>query len=179
MVSREAGFVSINPPSDIVLDVARAADPARSVAASERLAQMGAASTTTETSFANALSSLRAQSADEAGLRTQLDRMSERPRSTTDHMDPRTKAYRGLEALVLQNLVETMMPESEEFFGEGSAGMIWKSMLAQELGADLAKKVDLGIVPKNGSKTHNPDPRKADVIPLLTSPAGVSLQNRS
>jgi flagellar protein FlgJ len=141
---------------------------------------MAGSSETAGTSFSNTLGGLRSQSTDEAGLRTQLELMYAHPRSTTEqHMDPRTKAYHGLEALVLQNLVETMMPESEEFFGEGSAGKIWKSMLAQELGADLAKKVDLGIGSKHAGKASNSVPRKAEVIPLLTSPADVSLQNRS
>jgi peptidoglycan hydrolase FlgJ len=171
--------VSINPPSDIVLDVAKAADPARSVAATERLAQMARGKATTETSFSNALSGLRSSVNDEAGLRSQVELMSAHRRDSTEHIDPKTKAYRGLEALVLQNLVETMMPESEEFFGEGSAGSIWRSMLAQELGTDLAKKVDLGIGPKHGTKLHGSLPRKVDIIPLLTSPGGVSSQNKS
>jgi peptidoglycan hydrolase FlgJ len=65
--------VSINPPSDIVLDVARAADPARSVAATERLAQMAPSSEAADANFSNVLSELRTPRGDPVGLRTQLE----------------------------------------------------------------------------------------------------------
>ena len=39
-----------------------------------------------------------------------------------------------------------MLPkESEEVFGKGTAGGVWKSMLAEQLGAQLAKGKGIGI----------------------------------
>ena len=139
--------MSIKPPSDLLLDVARAADPASSAAAAERLAKIGALGGNADASFSEILNGVGApapgpQSAAElaAGARVQ-------PR-TSAPVDASKKAYQGLEALLLQNLVETMLPKNSELFGTGSAGMIWRSMLAQQLGADLATKVDLGIEPR-------------------------------
>jgi Rod binding domain-containing protein len=54
--------------------------------------------------------------------------------------------YRKFEAFILQTFVETMLPkESEEVFGKGTAGGVWKSMLAEQLGNQLAKGKGIGI----------------------------------
>lgn len=54
--------------------------------------------------------------------------------------------YRKFEAFILQSFVETMLPkESEELFGKGTAGSVWKSMLAEQLGNQLAKGQGVGI----------------------------------
>ena len=64
-------------------------------------------------------------------------------------LDARTKAYKGLEQLVLKNLVENMIPkDSVAFFGTGTAGDIWRSFLADQLATQVGKTVDLGIVHK-------------------------------
>jgi peptidoglycan hydrolase FlgJ len=60
--------------------------------------------------------------------------------------DARTKAYKGLEQLVLKNLVESMLPkESDAFFGDGTGSGIWRSFLADQLATQIGKTVDLGI----------------------------------
>jgi peptidoglycan hydrolase FlgJ len=182
---RGAGFVSIKPPSDIVFDVARAVDPARSVEATERLARMAARSDAADAGFSNALGDVPRTPQAPADLGTHLEFNSVAAHARmTESLDPQTKAYRSFEALMLQNLVETMLPNSEEFFGEGTAGVIWKSMLAQQLGEELAKKVDLGLGPKHTYKPHavhhagaalrEPNPA-ASVVP----PVGVTLRSRS
>jgi Rod binding domain-containing protein len=54
--------------------------------------------------------------------------------------------YRKFEAFILQTFVETMLPKnSEELFGKGTAGGVWKSMLAEQLGSQLAKGNGIGI----------------------------------
>ncbi|WP_165405542.1 rod-binding protein [Bradyrhizobium genosp. SA-3] len=56
------------------------------------------------------------------------------------------EVYRKFEAFILQTFVETMLPkESEEVFGKGTAGGVWKSMLAEQLGSQLAKGKGIGI----------------------------------
>ncbi|WP_275196204.1 rod-binding protein [Bradyrhizobium sp. CSA207] len=56
------------------------------------------------------------------------------------------EVYRKFEAFILQTFVETMLPkESEEVFGKGTAGSVWKSMLAEQLGNQLAKGKGIGI----------------------------------
>ncbi|WP_338305220.1 rod-binding protein, partial [Bradyrhizobium ottawaense] len=56
------------------------------------------------------------------------------------------EVYRKFEAFILQTFVETMLPkESEQVFGKGTAGGVWKSMLAEQLGSQLAKGNGIGI----------------------------------
>jgi len=141
--------VSIKPPSDIVLDVARAADPARAIAAAEKLARIG------ERASGAAFSSLLEASPDAsrsppAEFRTQLGHMGGAA-STAAPVSSGSKAYKGLEQLVLQHLVENMLPKDPEFFGAGSAGDIWRSMLAEQLAAQIGKSVNLGLC-----KPHTP-----------------------
>jgi peptidoglycan hydrolase FlgJ len=179
---REAAAVSINPPSDIVLDVARAADPARSSEATQRLTRLAGqadqVAATGSAKFTEVLSNVPPPAAAATrNLRTQLAHSAELTQKGAQSVDPKTQALRKFEALVLQNLVETMLPNNEEFFGEGTAGMVWKSMMAQELGSDLAKKVDLGIASKH--KIHAAAPRGAASAQPLTTFIGVPPPTRS
>jgi hypothetical protein len=139
--------VSIKPPSDLLLDVVRAADPATSAAATERLAKIAASGGKSDAVFSTVLNEVGTPSAhpmNPTGLATQAppSRFSKPP------VDANKKAYQGLEALLLQNLVETMLPQDSDLFGGEGAGTIWRSMLAEQLGTSLSKKVDLGIAPK-------------------------------
>lgn len=135
--------MSINPVSDIVLDVARAADPVKSRAAAEKLSHGEAISQASTSGFdhvlANATTRLPTslQSFDGAGTKSS---------EMLPRMDARTKPYKGLEQLVLKNLVQCMIPkESGAFFGAGTAGDIWRSLLADQLAAQAGETVDLGI----------------------------------
>lgn len=173
--------MSINPPSDIVLDVARAADPARSGEATQRLTRLAGeaeSAATTGGKFTDMLGAMPPTAPITENLRTQLAHSAELAQKGAPSVDPKTQAYRKFEALVLQNLVETMLPNNEEFFGEGTAGMVWKSMLAQELGTDLAKKVDLGIA-KHGVKPHPAAQHGAGAPVPLASSIGVPPPIRS
>ncbi len=63
-------------------------------------------------------------------------------RVSADGKDP----YVEFEAFVLQSFIEVMLPkDAESVFGSGTAGGIWKSMLAEKLGAELAKSGGIGI----------------------------------
>ncbi|VTZ50060.1 Rod binding protein [Methylocella tundrae] len=153
--------MSINPVSDIVLDVARAADPSKSLAAAERLFRLGAG----EPAGADFSSVMRTSNSSDAELRSIVAKMSASPSpAATSPMDARTKAYKGVEELVLQNLVENMLPkEGSGVFGSGTAGDVWRSMLAEQLAKQIGKTVDLGLDKKAGA-THGavhawlPDP---------------------
>ena len=140
--------MSIQPPSDIVLDVANAADPAKALAATERLARLSAGTPVPPGGFASALGAA-AQPTGDTALRTRLA-MSGAPTDVINKpVDPRAKAYKGLEALVLQNLVETMLPkDAGAYFGKDAGGDQWRSMLAQKIGEQLSTRMDLGIASK-------------------------------
>ena len=111
--------VSINPVSDIVLDVARAADPVRSRAAADKLSSGEAANQASSSGFddasTNATTALQASQNSSVSGGTKSSQI-------LPLLDARTKAYKGLEQLVLKNLVENMIPkDSVAFFGTGTA----------------------------------------------------------
>lgn len=160
--------MSIKPPSDLLLDVARAADPAAAAAAAERLGKIGARGGNMDVGFSEILDGVSTPPPSTADLAAGT-RVTPRPSAP---VDANKKAYQGLEGLLLQNLVETMLPNNSEIFGEGSAGMIWRSMLAQELGADLAKKVDLGIEPRYLRSGHGAASHRAKTAEMAEPPIG-------
>lgn len=50
------------------------------------------------------------------------------------------------ESFVLRTFVDSMLPkENASFFGEGTAGDIWRSMLAERIGDELAAAGGIGI----------------------------------
>lgn len=73
------------------------------------------------------------------------------------------KAYVQFEAFVLQNFVESMLPkDAESVFGGGTAGSMWKSMLAEKLGMELAKSGQLGIAQMIASARTGAQPDQSD-----------------
>ena len=55
-------------------------------------------------------------------------------------------AFSQLEAFVLQSFIQSMLPQnSQGFFGKGTAGEVWKSMLAEKLGAQIASSGQVGL----------------------------------
>ncbi|MBP1178187.1 rod-binding protein [Methylobacterium sp. PvR107] len=151
--------MSVQPPSDIVLDVARAADPTRYQAAVTKLTQAASGD------FAAALgtaSSLR--TGVPVAPQPSADAVLTRFRTAATLPAPRAKGSpaQQFEAFVLQTFVESMLPqEASAVFGKGNAGSIWKSMLAEQLGAQLAKSGGIGIArmidaahPETGDATH-------------------------
>jgi peptidoglycan hydrolase FlgJ len=111
--------VSINPISDIVLDVARATDPVKSRMAAEKLFPGSSANQVTLSGFGHALTSANAM------LQVSRNGYPGDGRGSSGilpRVDARSKAYKGLEQLVLKNLVENMLPkDSGVVFGNGTA----------------------------------------------------------
>ncbi|MCJ2140894.1 rod-binding protein [Methylobacterium sp. E-066] len=133
--------MSVQPPSDIVLDVARAADPTRYQAAVTKLTQ-GSPGT-----FADALGA-----AGGAGIAAapqgNVDTILTRFRTAATLPPPRAKGTppQEFEAFVLQTFIESMLPQNATaVFGKGNAGSIWKSMMAEQIGAQIAKAGGIGI----------------------------------
>jgi peptidoglycan hydrolase FlgJ len=135
--------VSVQPPSDIVLDVARAADPSRYQAAVTKLTQAAPGT------FADALG---AASGPRTGVpwsaQPNPDAVLTRFRAAATLAAPRPKGTpaQQFEAFALQTFVDSMLPQhATAVFGKGNAGAIWKSMLAEQLGAQLAAAGGVGI----------------------------------
>lgn len=60
--------------------------------------------------------------------------------------NPKAKAYEQFEASILRNFVEGMLPKStENVYGEGTAGNVWRSMQADFMSQELAKSGGIGI----------------------------------
>ncbi len=167
--------MSISPSSDILLGVAKAADPQRYKAAVEKLARAAgdrmaaadlAAAAATKTAptalsqnAAAILANAEAAASARAGSAPLVPSGKQRP----------DKAYTQFEAFFLQTFVESMLPqESSGFFGTGPAGMIWKSMLAEQIANELAKSGEFGIAKKIAD--HRAKMRKS-VTPAAVRPA--------
>ncbi|NBB48634.1 rod-binding protein [Rhizobium sp. CRIBSB] len=134
--------MAISPPSDLVLDVIRAADPAQVAAAQEQM----------KTNRANFMATSLAEKG--AGFGATVDILNrtanaariEATAETVEDAGKPPKVYRDFEAVYLTNFVQSMLPdESEEIYGKGNAGEMWKSMMAEQLGSTLAESGGVGI----------------------------------
>nr|WP_167365055.1 rod-binding protein [Mesorhizobium qingshengii] len=126
-------FLAISPPSDIVMDVARAVDPTDIEAARAALTKRagGAAGTFSVDTAASvdAGSILSRATADKAAAST----------------DP-AKKFKKFEAMVLQTFIQNMLPkDTEGVYGKGLAGDMWKSQLAERVADVMAERGGIGI----------------------------------
>ena len=139
--------MAISPPSDIISDVARAADPARLQVASRKLQE--GASPADGTSFDDAVRAASEKPLMMAGADIYSLRNSLRNDAESAGAEKARQAHQDFEAYILQTFVESMLPkEAENTYGKGSAGSIWKSMLAEQIGAQLSKAGGIGIAEK-------------------------------
>jgi hypothetical protein len=136
--------VAIAIPSDIVSDVMSAADPA---AYQEALGRLSRGEALTGDAAAVRFA---AQSAD-AARRLGTDPNTSASGAVAPGTFRRSEAggaanvYRKFEGFVLQVLVETMLPSGSTAFGKGTAGTVWRSMMAEQLGNQLAASGGIGI----------------------------------
>ncbi|ACM35550.1 conserved hypothetical protein [Allorhizobium ampelinum S4] len=135
--------VAISPPSDLVMDVVRAAEPSAMAEAQQRLqsarASVQAASLNEKSAgFEVAMNTLNDGASTKAGL-------ANRATNTIKASDI-PKPYRQYEGIVLQNFISNMLPkDSEAVFGKGNAGEIWKSMMAEQIGNTISERGGVGI----------------------------------
>ena len=62
-----------------------------------------------------------------------------------------------LQGLLLKSVVEVMLPkEGGSFFGDGTAGSVWRSMLAQHVADQLNQKLDLQLVLQASERRPEP-----------------------
>lgn len=114
--------MAISPPGDIVLDVMRAANPDKAQAARAQLQRL-------------------AQSAQATGLfAAELTEGAPRASKGADN------AFQQFEAMVLGTFFQSMLPaDASAVYGEGLAGDMWKSILAQHLGEAVSERGGIGI----------------------------------
>lgn len=143
--------MAINPPSDLILDVVRAADPTRRLVASEKLQRLERQGDAAQ--FETVFQGLPgahvpmdpAQRLVEIQNRLALHGTGG-PNARAPIAGATDPAYQRFEAFILQSFIQGMLPRNgEQIYGKGVAGDIWKSMLAEQLGSQLAKAGGVGI----------------------------------
>jgi hypothetical protein len=149
----------VTPTSDVVLDVLDAADPVTQRAATAKLDALKSPSADFAATMDAEASKAAAAAADQSAAKvTEAQSGVNGPPVQVIKKPGPDEVYRKFEAFILQTFVETMLPkESEEVFGKGTAGGVWKSMLAEQLGAQLAKGKGIGIA-KQLASAHPPGP---------------------
>lgn len=141
--------MAIKPSSDIVLEVLKAADPLRAQAATQRLVALGAASADAADDFTKVLDAAEQPAgggpeiaANASDLRDRLAGMT--PDAASDQKAARVQVE--FEASILKTFVDAILPKDEtSVYGQGTAGDIWKSMLADQIARQIAKSGAFGI----------------------------------
>ena len=141
MPSTRSRPLSIAPPSDIVLDVAQAADPLKVQAATARLASLAGKSAGIADDFSTVLAQQSKTTTTAPAQTSPLVQDYGVHRTTTKAGSP----YQKFEALVLQNFVETMLPKDNDLFGDKFSADAYRSMMADKLAGQMAATGRLGI----------------------------------
>jgi len=134
--------MAIQPPSDLLLDVTRAADPTRAATVLQKLNQLAADGGASGADFASALQQTESPtSASSALLQTRVGDQIQ------PAIDPADKAKTKFEAVLLSSMIQEMMPKDapEAFGGSGFSGDMWKSLLAEKMADQIAKSGSLGL----------------------------------
>jgi peptidoglycan hydrolase FlgJ len=129
--------MSISPVSDLVMDVVQAADPAMVIDAQAKLKSIKAAHEAVELASTD-----KGFTATVRGL----DNARDSKIASLKDTDKTPETYKNFEAMVLQNFVQSMMPnDSEEVYGKGNAGDYWKSMMSEQIAKSISEGGGIGI----------------------------------
>lgn len=168
--------LAINPPSDIVLGVANAADPQKLRAAAAQLVRAGDGTAVENAGLAGTdtgaqlPASWSVPSNDQPVFDPQANASTPQavafPKTATPKRTP--DIYTKFEAFLVQTFVESMLPsDAPDVFGSGMAGKIWKSMLAEHLADSIAESTSFGIadrIAKNREKNKAGLPAEAAAL---------------
>jgi peptidoglycan hydrolase FlgJ len=138
---RKEAHVAISPPSDLVLDVLRAADPSDVQAAQAKLKATRAAFAATSLASAGTGFAVAVDLLDGSETKAGIERAEKKAKAAKMPQE-----YRKFEASILQTFVNSMMPsDSEQVYGKGSAGEFWKSMMSEQIADQISKSGGVGI----------------------------------
>src|SRR5271168_3616018 len=184
--------MAFNPRTDVVMEVLNAADPSRASLAAQRLGAL-AGSNAQGADFAadldRAASPTAASPAPLANAANARSRLAETPGGP----DKLGQAKTQFEAMMLSPLVGELLPkDASDVFGQGTAGDIWRSMLAEQMSLQIAKSGKLGLA-RRLFATHELSARGESAHPgevaraagdaaqmsanILSAPAGAELDN--
>ena len=137
--------MAFSPKTDVILEVASAADPSRASLAAQRLNAI-AGSNATPADFVSSLNQAAgAANAPPSSLTGGADARS-RLADAAGGSDKTKQAKIQFEAMMLNSFVSELLPKNtSEVFGQGMAGDMWRSMLAEQVSTQIAKSGKLGL----------------------------------
>lgn len=151
--------MAISIDTDLVMDVLKAGHADQIAAAREKLQVKRLSDIEKPLEVASSNAEFAAEL-----LETELAKKTIGASQLRDNMqvDLNKNAFEKFEAVVLEQFVKYMLPEdSEVIFGEGTAGNIWKGMMAQQLGATIAKAGGIGIAEQMMATSYAPKSEQA------------------
>lgn len=145
--------MSIFPATDLISDVANSADSRRLAAGLQRLRNLSM-SVADKTSISQPISTARQGGKEEVSRAIRFEavvRLEKPPTNNIQNIqrDPKSGnavAARKFEAFILQTWLETLLPKTEGgSFGTDGSANIWRSMMAEQLGMQLARSDVIGL----------------------------------
>jgi peptidoglycan hydrolase FlgJ len=183
--------MAFNPHTDVVQEVLSAADPSRASLAAQRLNALAASNAPATDFAANLDRAAGAATAVTSPVATAADARS-RLTEALGGSDKLGQAKTQFEAMMLNSFVGEVLPkDAGEVFGQGMAGDMWRSMLAEQVSMQIAKSGKLGLA-RRLFATHEFAPRSAHVgeaakaagepatqmsANILSAPAAAELDN--
>lgn len=132
--------MAVTLSSDLIMDVMRNADPVRRNAAIAKLESAGQ-SADGQVAFQGVVDALEPEIVSASGPALYLP-FAEGRSATKEAETP----YQGFERMVLRNLFETLLPDSESgSFGSGPAAGVWRSMAADQMAGVYAASGGIGL----------------------------------
>src|SRR6202050_3842443 len=134
-----------SPKTDVILEVASAADPSRAPLAAQRLNAL-AGSNATPADFVSSLNQAAAAANVAPGSPTGGADARSRLAESAGGPDKLRQAKTQFEAMMLNSFVSELLPkDTGEVFGQGMAGDMWRSMLAEQGSTQIPKSGELGL----------------------------------
>jgi hypothetical protein len=132
--------MAFNPRTDVILEVASAADPSRATLAAPRLNALDSSNAPSPDFAANLDQAASAANAPPPLLPGAADALSYLA-AVPGGSDKLGQAKTQFEAMMLNSFVSEMLPkDTGEVFGQGTAGDMWRSMLADQVSTQIANR---------------------------------------
>ena len=152
--------MTVAPTSDLIADVMAAADPVSQRVAADRLERLAAGQ-----NFATAVDAkIETGALQQSGTSAAAGPAGDAPDDGAGHAtmvktaNSDSAVYRKFEAFILQMFVELMLPkDASDVFGKGTAGTVWRSMLAEQIGNEMAKGNGIVIAKQLARGRHPAD----------------------
>jgi peptidoglycan hydrolase FlgJ len=137
--------MAFNPRTDVILEVASAAGPSRASLAAQRLNAI-AGSNATPADFVSSLNQAAGMANAPPASPTSGADARWRLAEAAGGPDKLRQAKTQFEAMMLNSFVSELLPkDTGEVFGQGMAGDMWRSMLAEQVSTQIAKSGKLGL----------------------------------